>query len=379
MQAYKGRDVDERDDWHLTEALHHEHGRGDPFAAAVRATRMPMIITNPSLPDNPIVFANDAFQRLTGYDRDELMGRNCRFLQGSQTDQDTIRRLREAVENGTDISVDILNYRKDGTSFWNALYLSPVRDDAGRIRFFFASQLDVTDRIDVQSRMAREKSRVEAEVTRRVAELRDSLDAQRLLLHEVDHRVKNNMTMIGSILRLQLREAADSDTADMLRAMMTRIDALATVHRHLYQSDDVTRFDIGSYAVNLASDLTQSRADCDIRIRADLGRAEVPAGQAAAIGLIVNEILAHMIRPENVAEGQVFDISSRTTPARVELSIGFGPPGQGDAEADPVYSPSGVNEQIISRLAAQTQTRVAWSRTDMGSIQVSVVIDKEIP
>ena len=128
MQAYKGRDVDERDDWHLTEALHHEHGRGDPFAAAVRATRMPMIITNPSLPDNPIVFANDAFQRLTGYDRDELMGRNCRFLQGSQTDQDTIRRLREAVENGTDISVDILNYRKDGTSFWNALYLSPVRD-----------------------------------------------------------------------------------------------------------------------------------------------------------------------------------------------------------------------------------------------------------
>ena len=78
-------------------------------------------------------------------------------------------------------------------------------------------------------------------------------------------------------------------------------------------------------------------------------------------------------------QGQVFDISSRTTPARVELSIGFGPPGQGDAEADPVYSPSGVNEQIISRLAAQTRTRVAWSRTDQGSIQVSVVIDKEIP
>ena len=76
-----------------------------------------MVITNPALPDNPIVFANDAFQRLTGYDRDELMGRNCRFLQGSQTDQDTIRRLREAVETGTDISVDILNYRKDGSTF----------------------------------------------------------------------------------------------------------------------------------------------------------------------------------------------------------------------------------------------------------------------
>ena len=369
--------MDEREDWHLTEALHHEQGRGDPFAAAVRATRMSMVITDPNLPDNPIVFANDAFQRLSGYDRSEIIGRNCRFMQGPHTDLDSIAQIREAVGKGTDISIDILNYRKDGTSFWNGLYLSPVRNDDGTIRFFFASQLDVTDRVDVQSRMAREKSRVEAEVTRRVAELRDSLDAQRLLLHEVDHRVKNNMTMIGSILRLQLREAADSDTAEMLRAMMTRIDALATVHRHLYQADDVTRFDIGSYAVNLASDLTQSRADCDIRIRADLGRAEVPAGQAAAIGLIVNEILTHMIRPENAEAGQVFDISSRTTPARVELSIGFGPAGMAVRGGDPVYSPSGVNEQIISRLAAQTRTRVAWSRTDQGSIQVTVVIDKE--
>ncbi|WP_405406109.1 PAS domain-containing protein [Paracoccus sp. Ld10] len=371
--------MDERDDWHLTQALHHEQGRGDPFAAAVRATRMAMVITDPNLPDNPIVFANDAFQRLTGYDRPEIVGRNCRFLQGPQTDLDSVARIRDAVGKGTDIAIDILNYRKDGTSFWNALYLSPVRDDDGSILFFFASQLDVTDRIDVQSRMAREKSRVEAEVTRRVAELRDSLDAQRLLLHEVDHRVKNNMTMIGSILRLQLREAADSDTADMLRAMMTRIDALATVHRHLYQADDVTRFDIGSYAVNLASDLTQSRAECDVRIRADLGRAEVPAGQAAAIGLIVNEILTHMIRLADAGQGQVFDISSRTTPARVELSIGFGPSGAAAAQTDPGYSPSGVNEQIIARLAVQTRTRVTWSRSDQGSIYVSVIIDKENP
>ena len=373
--------MDDRDDWTLTEALHHEQGRGDPFAAAVRSTRMSMIITDPTRPDNPIIFANDAFQRLTGYDRDELIGRNCRFLQGHQTDPETVVRIREAVAAGTDIAVDILNYRKDGTSFWNALYLSPVRDDAGKIQFFFASQLDVTDRIDVQSRMAREKARVETEVTRRVAELRDSLDAQRLLLHEVDHRVKNNMTMIGSILRLQLREAQDSETVDLLRAMMTRIDALATVHRHLYQSEDVTRFDIGSYTVNLASDLTQSRSDCDIRIRADLGRAEVPAGQASAIGLIVNEILSHMIRPTDFGGARVFDISSRVSRGRVELGIRFGRDAR-DASAKhpalPRYSPSGVTEQIISRLAAQTRTSVSWTQGPSGSIEVTVIVDTEV-
>lgn len=64
----------QRDDWHLTDVLDYEHGRGDPFAAAVRATRMPMVITDPARDDNPIVFCNVAFQELTGYSRDEILG-----------------------------------------------------------------------------------------------------------------------------------------------------------------------------------------------------------------------------------------------------------------------------------------------------------------
>ena len=74
------------DAWRMTEMLHAEHGKGDPFAAAIRATRMAMLITDPRQPDNPIVFANEAFLRLTGYERDEVIGQNCRFLQGPDTD-----------------------------------------------------------------------------------------------------------------------------------------------------------------------------------------------------------------------------------------------------------------------------------------------------
>ena len=77
--------MEQRDNWHLTELLHNTTGRGDPFAAAVRATRMPMVITDPEHSDNPIVFFNEAFQKLTGYGRDEIIGRNCRFLQGPET------------------------------------------------------------------------------------------------------------------------------------------------------------------------------------------------------------------------------------------------------------------------------------------------------
>ncbi|WP_278376894.1 PAS domain-containing protein [Sphingobium yanoikuyae] len=116
----------------------------DPFVAAVRATRMPMIITNPRLHDNPVVFANDSFCRLTGYERDEILGRNCRFLQGSETDPTDVQAIHDAVEAVRPIEIDIRNYRKCGEPFWNRLLLAPVFDGAGKLAYFFASQVDVT-------------------------------------------------------------------------------------------------------------------------------------------------------------------------------------------------------------------------------------------
>jgi PAS domain S-box-containing protein len=119
-------------------------GENDPFVAAVRATRMPMVVTDPRQADNPVVFANNAFCRLTGYDRAEIVGRNCRFLQGPETDPQARRRIHDAVAAAESIEIDIRNYRKDGTAFWNRLLLAPVRDAAGVLAYFFASQVDVT-------------------------------------------------------------------------------------------------------------------------------------------------------------------------------------------------------------------------------------------
>ncbi len=116
----------------------------DPFVAAVRATRMPMIITDPRQTDNPVVFANDAFCRLSGYERHEILGRNCRFLQGPETDPAVVRRIREAVDTVQPIEIDIRNYRKNGELFWNRLLLAPVFNSNGRLAYFFASQVDVS-------------------------------------------------------------------------------------------------------------------------------------------------------------------------------------------------------------------------------------------
>ncbi len=120
------------------------------FFAAVKTTRMPMIVTDPNLPDNPIIFANPAFLNMTGYDADEVLGRNCRFLQGPDTDRDTVAEVRRAIREQRETSVEIVNYKKNGSAFWNALFVSPVLDGDGTLRYFFASQLDVTRRRDAE-------------------------------------------------------------------------------------------------------------------------------------------------------------------------------------------------------------------------------------
>ncbi|WP_372530443.1 hybrid sensor histidine kinase/response regulator [Xanthomonas sp. NCPPB 3005] len=137
-----------------------EH-RSDIFFAAVETTRMPMIVTDPRQADNPIVFVNRAFLEMTGYSSEELLGNNCRFLQGPDTDRDTVDSVREAIAGRNEVAVEILNYRKDGSSFWNALFISPVYNEHGELVYYFGSQLDVSRRRDTEDAL-RQAQKMEA-------------------------------------------------------------------------------------------------------------------------------------------------------------------------------------------------------------------------
>ena len=168
--------------------LHMDDG-ADPFAAVVRATPMPIAISDARLPDNPIVFVNDSFCRLSGYAREEVVGRNCRFLQGPGTDPAAIARIRAAVQASQGIQIDLRNHRKDGTPFWNRLLIAPVRDHAGQVAYFCASQVDVTLERD---RLAG----LETENAALLAELGDRLRAQEL--SEASLRLATEAAEVGT-------------------------------------------------------------------------------------------------------------------------------------------------------------------------------------
>ena len=351
------------DNWHLTDDLAYEHGRGDPFAAAVRATRMPMVVTDPAQPDNPIVFCNVAFQTLSGYTREEIIGRNCRFLQGPDTDPATIDRVRAAIRDGRDVDVDLLNYRKDGTTFWNALYMSPVYDKDGVLRFFFASQMDVTERVEAQNVIAQQKELVEREVERRTVDLRAALDAKTILLHEVDHRVKNNMTMIGSLLRLQVRSIDDPAMTERLDSMLERVDALAVVHRQLYQSSDITSFDIGGFAENLTHDVVGASGRSDIAVEMDAQPLFIDAAHASALGLILNEILTNSVK-HAYADGRSGSLSLTVTNVDDRGIIRLCDDGPGMPSAQRTKS---IGTSLITRLARQAKAEAVWSNNAPGT------------
>lgn len=318
---------------------------GPPYAAAMNAARLPMTITDPSRADNPIIFVNDAFLRLTGYGRDEVEGRNCRFLQGTGTDPAAAARIGRALSAGREIGLDILNYRKDGTPFWNALSISPVLRGSGELQYFVATQMDVTERLH-------------------------DLQARTTLLREVDHRVKNTLQMIAALVATQMTATADAGARETLGATLRRIEALATLHRRLHQSDDVTQVAIGDVAADIVADLLGAAGRADVAVTLDLAPLRVPAETAAPLALIVNELVTNALKH-----------AFPDRPGRLTVRIGRVGERDGievsdDGPGMPRIAPEGATfgTTIVRMLARQLRAGLEWAPLEPLGTRVTLTL-----
>src|SRR4051795_10109331 len=197
--------------------------QGGVFVEAVRLTRMPMLVTDAALPGNPIIFANRAFVELSGYTEDELLGQDPHFMNGEQTDPRAIRQYESAIKAGRDETLEILQYRKDGTPFRAMLFASPLDDGQGKVTNHFLSYLDITRRYDAEDKLRALTSELEGRVAARTRELEaanDKLEAtnerlsrivseREMLLREVNHRAKNSHAVAASLLAIQGRRQPD--------------------------------------------------------------------------------------------------------------------------------------------------------------------------
>nr|AML77332.1 putative LOV domain-containing protein [Buxbaumia aphylla] len=131
--------------------------RGIDLATTLERIAKNFVITDPRLPDNPIIFASDEFLELTEYSREEILGRNCRFLQGPDTDQSVVQQIRDAIAARRDITVQLLNYTKSGKPFWNLFHLQAMRDQDGELQYFIGVQLDGSEYVEPERRRLSER------------------------------------------------------------------------------------------------------------------------------------------------------------------------------------------------------------------------------
>jgi PAS domain S-box-containing protein len=260
--------------------------RGDNiFFAAIQTTRMPMIVTDPHQPDNPIVFANNAFVQMCGYKRVELVGHNCRFLQGPETDPESINEIRHAIHDRREIAIEILNYRKDGSTFWNALYISPVYDASGKLVYFFGSQLDVSRRRDAEEALRQSQK----------------MEALGQLTGGIAHDFNNLLTITFGYVDLLKRHISGEDQPRLRRAVDAIHEAStrgATLTQQLLAFARKQRLE--GRAVNLnslveqTSDLARrtlgSNIDIEVRLKADLWTSRLDPVQAemALLNILIN-------------------------------------------------------------------------------------------
>jgi PAS domain S-box-containing protein len=208
------------------------------FGRAVAASSNGIVITDSKVPDNPIVYVNPAFEEISGYTADEVLGRNCRFLQADDREQPALDELREALTEARECRVVLRNYRKDGTPFWNELYVSPVHDEEGRLTNFVGFQNDIThrrrieeerDALLVKEQLARSEA---VEVRRRLALL---AAAGPSLSASLDYEV----TLEG-ITRLLVPELADWCLLDIVEDNGS-VNQLAAAHAEEEKEDLLRR------------------------------------------------------------------------------------------------------------------------------------------
>lgn len=118
------------------------------LTSALAALRHTFVVADATLPDCPLIYASEGFLNMTGYSKEEVLGHNCRFLQGEGTDPRSVQQLRESVQTGTPVCTRLLNYKKDGTPFWNLLTMTPIKDESGRVVKFVGVQVDVTSKTE---------------------------------------------------------------------------------------------------------------------------------------------------------------------------------------------------------------------------------------
>lgn len=259
-----------------------------------------MVVTNPHLEDNPIVYVNQAFTRATGYARTASIGRNCRFLQGEGTSKADVDKLRAGIETQKAVSVDLLNFRANGEPFMNRLVVAPISDEDGKLAYYVGIQKELREG---------DTSSGAEEVSRQ--------------LMEVQNRVTSDLSMIIGMLRQQ---SHTTSVPEDFAALSRRIETMQLLYEEMKLSDSQSNHDsiqMGSFISRLSAAIAHIEGRSGIRISLQIEPLEVPIETATRVGLVVSELLTNAFQHafERIDMGLVEVRMSRLSEGGLRLMV----------------------------------------------------------
>jgi PAS domain S-box-containing protein len=258
-----------------------DHAASDLLTRAVEGAHLGVIVTDPGRENNPITYVNDAFEKITRFRRDDVIGRSCRLLHGKRTESAQVGKIEAAIEHQEDADVVITFHRADGTPFRCELLMSPVFDDCGALSAYFCVQREVHEGDDHPGHD--EKSLA--------------------LLRELQHRVKNHLAMVVSMIRVQ---ASHQVTRDSFTAVGRRIEALGLLYEEMFAAStngaSRDRIRAGAYLGRIASVISGLECRGGIRVDLHCDDVDLPIDQAARLGLLLSELLTNAL--EHAFEGR---------------------------------------------------------------------------
>lgn len=307
------------------------------------------VVTNPRVQENPIIYVNEGFTKATGYTRAQSVGRNCKFLQGSGTDPRASKKIRRALDEHREVMIDILNYRADGAPFWNRLMIEPLFDENDRLEYF----------VGVQKPLGEDPFRE---------------DDQRLeeRMREVHHRVKNHLSMVVSMIRLQSRAGASDRARDNLAQ---RIESLGILYDELSRREGENRYaiELGAYFGRLVRAMSQLEGSDTIDLHLDVESLTVPMEAAVSLGMIlceaVGNAMIHAFAGRN--SGRV-DVSLRED-ADMGFTVRVADDGTGLPQGHDAMPDSGLGRRIIEQLAGSLGADLSVSSNSGGTVLTLIV------
>jgi PAS domain S-box-containing protein len=291
-----------------------------PFVVGAETTRMAMVFADATKPDNPIIFANDSFLSLTGYGREEVLGKSFNFMMAHGADAEALTRIKAEIEGSSSSGAEVLYRRKDGGEFWTGVFISPVRDEGGDIVQYFASFVDLTKHKEGEAQ-------------------------SKMLIDELNHRVKNTLSMVQSIVWQTLR--TPSDPKVIRESIESRLFALSRSHDLLTREkwESAGLLDIVHDALEPFG-VSGGRAD---RIAITGENIRFPPKSALALGIAFNELATNAVKYgalSNAAGSILIEWTMETTPAGQGLLLDWK-----EKDGPPVTPPAhkGFGSRVIER------------------------------